>query len=150
MKRLRYFIIACFVLLAIIQFIPRNFNSSIEMDKNHFYSLYQSSTEIQNILDKACIDCHSSNTKYPAYSYVQPLSLFIQKHIDEGKAELNLSEFGLYSKRKKRNKIQSMINQIKRDKMPLKSYTYLHRDAVLSSEEKYKIINYLKELKSQL
>ncbi len=42
---------------------------------------------------RACFDCHSNETVWPWYSNVAPLSWFIQSEVDEGREELNYSEW---------------------------------------------------------
>ena len=56
--------------------------------------LYPVPDSVLHILKVACYDCHSNNTNYPWYSSLQPFALFINKHITEGKKELNFDEFG--------------------------------------------------------
>ena len=42
---------------------------------------------------KACYACHSNETKWPWYSNIAPGSWLIQKDVDEGRDELNFSEW---------------------------------------------------------
>ena len=42
---------------------------------------------------KACFDCHSNETKWPWYSNVAPVSWYVQNHVEEGRDELNFSEW---------------------------------------------------------
>lgn len=92
--------------------------------------------EVETILAKACRDCHSNNTRYPWYDRVQPVAWWIAHHVEEGKDELNLSEFGNYSPKKQRHKLQEIIEQVKEGEMPMTSYTWMHPEARLSLEEK--------------
>ncbi|QOR73278.1 heme-binding domain-containing protein [Cruoricaptor ignavus] len=48
----------------------------------------------------------------------------------------NFDEFNNYSKRRKKAKIKSIISQIEKDEMPLKSYRMMHGNARLSADEK--------------
>lgn len=77
---------------------------------------------------------------------MQPIGWLLEDHINKGKEVLNLSEFGSYSGRKQQSKLTSMISQIEDDKMPLASYTFMHRDARLSLEKKKALIDYLRTL----
>lgn len=98
---------------------------------------------VQYIFKTSCYDCHSNNTRYPWYSYLQPARFIMELHIKEGKINLNFSEFGNYSKRKQENKLEAIIKQIKSDEMPLTSYTILHRNSALSIEQKEIITNWI-------
>jgi hypothetical protein len=70
----------------------------------------------------------------------------LSKHIREGKKELNFSEFGAYTVRKQSNKWKAIKNQIAQNKMPLPSYTLIHKDAILTTEEKKLILTFINNL----
>ena len=44
--------------------------------------------------ERACNDCHSHQTKWPWYSHVAPASWSLQRHVDKGRAEFNVSRWG--------------------------------------------------------
>jgi hypothetical protein len=95
----------------------------------------------------SCYDCHSNNTYYPWYNKIQPVAWFLENHINEAKEEFNFSEFGNYSNRKKKGKLKSIRNEIKDDKMPLKSYTIMHKDAKFTEEEKKQFVKYFNKMR---
>lgn len=111
----------------------------------HFSRTFSAPAKVQTILQTSCFDCHSNNTNYPWYSYVQPVRLFLDGHINEGKENLNFSEFGTYSKRKQRSKLDRMIKQIQSDEMPLDSYTIIHKKAILTKKSKAVLLNWMKK-----
>ena len=129
-----------------IQFIPTTRNESNVVLTTDFIKTFNPSVNIENILRTSCYDCHSNNTNYPWYNKIQPISRFLDGHIKEAKEELNFSEFDTFSNRKKKSKLKSIINQIKDDKMPLSSYTLIHRDAKLSEKDKLELEKWLTEL----
>lgn len=106
--------------------------------------------DVQGILKKACYDCHSNNTNYPWYANVQPIHWFMNSHIQSGKKELNFNEFGSYSARRQQNKLRSIESSLKEGKMPLFSYTLIHRNAILTEAEKLLIINWVQSSKDSL
>ena len=130
-----------------IQFMPTIRNQSKVVLETDFTKTFTVPNNIQNLLKNSCYDCHSNNTIYPWYNKIQPVSLFLEHHIKEGKKELNFSEFGGYSERRQKSKLKSVISQIKKGKMPLWSYTLIHRNSQLSKNDKKLIINYLIKLK---
>ena len=67
----------------------------------------------------------------------------MEKHIKEGKKELNFNEFGSYSNRRQKSKLKSIANQIRDDKMPLFSYTLLHPNAKITKIKKNKILDWI-------
>lgn len=133
-----------------IQFFPTSRNQSDIIPATDFMLVNDVPKDIQNKLQVSCYDCHSNNTKYPWYNKVQPLAWFLEDHIEHGKEELNFSEWGEYSSRRKNSKLKSIISQIEDDEMPLWSYTLIHRAAKLSEEEKKIVLNWVAHLKDSL
>ena len=130
-----------------VQFIPKDNNRQLHISKYDIRSLYIIPDNTLKILEKSCFDCHSNNTDYPWYSKIQPVRYFLDNHIREGKNMLNFSEFGNYSERRKRNKIRSIISQIQEGKMPIYTYTIIHREADLSNQDKKIIIDWFNSIK---
>lgn len=105
---------------------------------------------IEKSLQVSCYDCHSNNTQYPWYNKIQPAAWYLEEHIQEGKSELNFSEWATYSDRRKTSKLRAIIKQIENEEMPLESYTLVHGAAVLSTSKKEEIIKYITNLKESL
>jgi Haem-binding domain len=126
-----------------IQFFRVDRNQSDEILSSDFTRVFDVPQNILRILKTSCYDCHSNNTGYPWYSSIQPGAWIMSNHIKEGKEELNFSEFGLYSARRKRNKLKSIASQLREDDMPLCSYTLLHEDAKLSEGQKKILIDWV-------
>lgn len=126
-------------------------NESFEQDITaNFTKVYKVPKNVEAILRTSCYDCHSNNTNYPWYSYIQPARFFMESHIKEGKENLNFSEWGNYSNRKQNNKLDRIAKQIKSNEMPLSSYTMIHKNATLSATQKKEIINWISQLKDSL
>jgi len=147
MKKIVLFLIIAFVG---IQFIPTTRNESTEILETDFTQSFEVPQDIQSLLKTSCYDCHSNNTSYPWYNKIQPVSWFLENHINEGKSELNFSEFGSYSKRKQKSKLKAIINQIKDDEMPLSSYELIHQNAKLSKIQKEELLNCMTKLRDSL
>ena len=122
-------------IVLVIQVIPVERNVSTVPPGQSFERTQKVPANVAAILKVSCYDCHSNNTSYPWYSELQPGAYFMAQHIKEGKEELNFDEFNDYSKRRKKAKIKSIISQIEKDQMPLKSYLLLHHDADLTPEQ---------------
>jgi hypothetical protein len=106
--------------------------------------------DVQVLLQNACNDCHSNNTRYPWYVNMQPGAWFMSQHIREGKKELNFDEFGSYSGRRQLSKLKSIAGSVKDGSMPLSSYTLMHKEARLSDKEKELIIEWALQTKDSL
>ncbi|MEJ7847652.1 MAG: heme-binding domain-containing protein [Pyrinomonadaceae bacterium] len=100
----------------------------------------QSSTtipaDVQTVFTRSCSDCHSNETSYPWYSNISPFSWFLAGHIEEGRRELNFSIWNTYSQSKKNKKLEEICEQVESGAMPLPSYLWIHRDAVLTDSDK--------------
>jgi hypothetical protein len=91
--------------------------------------------EVRAVLTRSCNDCHSNETVYPWYAKVSPFNWFLYDHIDTGRHEMNFSTWNTYTKQRKINKLDEICEQIEAGAMPLPSYLWIHRDAVLKPEE---------------
>jgi Haem-binding domain len=91
--------------------------------------------KVAEILGRSCADCHSNNTYYPWYAQVSPVSWWLKDHINEGRRELNISEFGTYNDTKKGRKLHEICEQVQHKEMPLPSYLWIHHDASLSDND---------------
>lgn len=150
MKLYKKISVTLFLVFIGIQFIPKNYNQSNTVLAADFMTTFDVPENIEAQLRVSCYDCHSNNTFYPWYNKIQPVAWFMEGHIKEGKEELNFSEFGVYSKRRQKNKLKSIISQIKDDEMPLTSYKMLHSDAKLSEKDKEALEGWLTNLRDNL
>lgn len=133
-----------------IQFIPTTLNQSDTVPSTDFMLVNNVPKTIQKKLQVSCYDCHSNNTQYPWYNTIQPATWLLEDHIKEGKTELNFNEWNSLSNRRKASKLRSIIKQIESDEMPLDSYTFIHKDAIFSQNEKTMVMSYMKKLKDSL
>jgi hypothetical protein len=108
------------------------------------------SPQIANILETSCYDCHSNNTIYPWYTNIQPVGLWMQDHVNEGKDELNFSEFATYSAKRADHKMEEVVEVLQEDEMPLSSYTLIHGNAKLNDEQKRAVIDWAKGIRAQI
>jgi hypothetical protein len=91
--------------------------------------------EVQRVFTKACYDCHSDQTRYPWYARVEPVGWWLASHIHDGKRHLNFSEFGAYNAKTADRKLKQIARTVNSGFMPLHSYTWIHRDAILTAAE---------------
>ncbi len=131
------------VVIVAIQFIQPARNENRQVLATDINNEFVIPARVQTVLKTSCYDCHSNNTVYPWYVHIQPVSWYMANHINDGKGELNFSEFGAYSKRKQQHKLKSIAEEIKDGDMPLSSYTLIHKNARLSEEEKALVSNWV-------
>ena len=142
-KVLRIVLVILLSVFVGIQFIRPAKNVSEEIGANDITAKYHIPDEVHQILKVSCYDCHSNNTYYPWYWQLQPVMWFMNDHINEGKRHLNFSEFSSYAARRRYKKLKEISKEIKSGDMPLRSYTMIHRDAVLSPVQKIIVENWI-------
>lgn len=145
MKRVaRKVLIGCLAVFLLIQlYQPARNSDNGQVLPVHITKLYNMPDSVNRIFASSCYDCHSNNTSYPWYSYIQPARFIMERHIRKGKKELNFSEFGTYSKRRQESKLKSMIKQVKSGDMPLVTYKVLHKNSKLTAKQKETVINWI-------
>lgn len=84
---------------------------------------------------RACFDCHSNETVWPWYSHVAPMSWLVQRHLDEGRRTLNLSEWDRPQK-----EARESAKTVRKGEMPPWFYVLLHPDARLTPAETQTLI----------
>ena len=134
-KILRWTMVALIGILLLAQFLPGTPNISDDHSHDLQVSLPMSDS-VHNILSVACYDCHSNNTRYPWYSRIQPVRMWMDDHIEEGKHELNFSEFSRYPIYRQYRKLLFIDTLVQNSEMPIESYTLIHRDAKLDEHQK--------------
>lgn len=128
-------LLALLVVLLVLQaFRPEKNNSGNK--ENDISSLYPVPTNVEQILTKACNDCHSNNTVYPWYAEIQPVAWWLDDHVKDGKKHLNFNEFASYKLAKQYHKLEEVFDEVKGGEMPLESYTVVHGDAKLTKAER--------------
>lgn len=136
MKRSTKILIAVAIILVAIQFIRPAKNDGNAYAATDVTHVINTSEEVKQILATSCNDCHSNHTTYPWYNNIQPVAGWLGHHIDEGKGELNLTEFANYPVKKQIHKLEETAEMVREGEMPLNSYLWVHGDAKLSPEQK--------------
>ena len=94
-------------------------------------------SSVHQSLKDACYDCHSNSTNYTWYFNIQPVGMMMNRHITEGKKELNFSKFEIDP-----HKMEEIAEVIEENEMPLKSYRMLHKEARLDDTQKKELIEW--------
>lgn len=152
MKRFfKLLLYAVIIALLLFQLYPKPAkNISNAYNPNDISMAHNVPADVMQVLKTSCYDCHSNNTVYPWYASVQPVAMWLGNHIAEAKDELNFSEFGSYSSRRKYKKLEEINSQVKEDEMPLFSYTIIHRNAILDKSKKLLLANWVVALKDSM
>ena len=120
------------LLLVAIQFIPvdRN-NPPVDPAKE-----VQADAAVAAILKRGCYDCHSNETRWPAYASVAPVSFVVASHVHDARKALNFSEYAAIAPETKKVRLERAVMTVNNGRMALPSYLSAHDDARLSAAEK--------------
>ena len=134
-KRLKQSALLAATLLLAIQFARPN-RANLPVDRA---STLQTNLAVPQpvgaILDRACGDCHSNQTRWPWYSQVAPVSWFVAGHVKDGRRRFNMSEWARYDQLKSRALLGDMCRFASQGEMPLPSYRWLHSEARLGPDD---------------
>lgn len=139
-------ILIILVLFLVMQLIRPTKNTSNNFT-NSITTVVETPKEVEDILKASCYDCHSNTTKYPWYSKIAPISWYVAQHINRGKEYLNFSEWKQYNTHQKKHIVEDLIQEIKEQAMPLKSYLLIHNEAVVTPEQYNTLLNWVKTIK---
>lgn len=90
---------------------------------------------VSSVIDRSCRDCHSNETTWPWYSHVAPVSWLIAHDVNDGREALNFSDWAGYLPDKQRKLLSQACDEVREGEMPGFSYTFVHREARLTTEE---------------
>lgn len=99
--------------------------------------------EVSAILDRSCADCHSNQTRWPAYARVAPISWLAIRDVEYGRRQVNFSEWGAYNARTRRHKLQWMRRALETESMPPWEYRISHPGARLSAADRAVLIKWI-------
>ena len=95
------------------------------------------------MLHAACYDCHSSETRWPWYSHIAPMSWLIASDVKEGREHLNLSDWPNDDPMRAAKRLENMSDEISSGEMPLPKYTKIHADARLTQIQRKELSDWL-------
>lgn len=142
MNRAKKILFAVLIGCIVIQFLQPARNETGRVPQTDLEGVYNVPPKVRDLLQNACYDCHSDNTSYPWYGYIQPIGWILARDIENGKSKLNLSEFGSLSARRQSSRLRGIANQLMEGTMPLRAYQFMHPRSRLTEEERRLIIEW--------
>ena len=118
--------IAVVVIGVVIQFVPygRDHTNPPVVEEPAW-----DSAQTRDLAVAACFDCHSNETEWPWYSKIAPISWLLQRDVDEGREDLNFSEWQLDQEG------DEAAETVRDGSMPPWQYTLTHPEARLSEAD---------------
>src|ERR1700693_5625393 len=93
LRVLKWIVIGLIVVFLGIQFVrPARTNPAVD-ESQTIFARTQMTPQVAAIFNRSCVDCHSNKTVWPWYTNVAPVSWFIVNHVNEGRGNMNLSEW---------------------------------------------------------
>jgi hypothetical protein len=141
----RGFKLALFGLVAggiVIQFFQPDKNMSPPDPEEDLLMLTSPPAQVAELIKSSCYDCHSNQTAYPWYSRVAPVSWYLQKHIKDGKGDVNFSDYGSMDQADRIELLTDIFDVIDAGTMPLLSFALIHKVARLDQEDKDAILDW--------
>lgn len=132
------------------QFVRPSPNNGVPEGPQSLVVKEQVPPAVRATLQRACYDCHSNQTKYPWYAWVQPVAWWLNRHVVEGKADLNFSEFGAYEAKRAARKLQAISDAVQDKNMPLPSYLWVHSEAKLTAADIALLADWAEELGDEI
>lgn len=91
--------------------------------------------EVMYVLRRACYDCHSTETRWPIWAYVAPMSWLVVRDVERARRTINFSDWVAYPAGLQ-VAYRMMVEPVtSTHRMPLWYYLTLHPDAALSEED---------------
>jgi len=133
-------------LAVLIQFIRPDITPPAVNASHTIQASMQLPPYIDSTIRRACYDCHSSETRWPWYAQIAPMSWWLKSHVNEGRQALSFSEFGTYSRRKQLRKLREACKQVRSGEMPLRSYLPMHPAARLTDADRQSFCSWVDSL----
>lgn len=93
-------------------------------------------TTTRELAKRACFDCHSNETEWPAYASIAPVSWLVQRDVTEGRRVLNFSEW-----HRAQDGAKDASEEVRQREMPPATYRFVHAHARLSAADVERLVN---------
>jgi hypothetical protein len=149
MKIIKKIVLLLLVAFVIAQFFGPEKNEGEIASVNAFFEDTNPPDNVKAILKEACMDCHSSFSRYPWYSVITPVNYWMAEHIKNGSKHFNMSKWADASIKRKDHKFEELIEMVEKREMPLPSYLWTHSEAKLSDDQIKAIVDWAKLVRAK-
>jgi Haem-binding domain len=98
--------------------------------------------QIVALLQGACYDCHSDQTRWPWYSHIAPVSWLIASDVRDGRRHVNFSEWPHAYPNRAARLWENVSEELGYNEMPPSQYQLMHPAARLTDAERQELIHY--------
>jgi hypothetical protein len=125
--------------MAAMQFIPVKPTSNPAVNPAHTVEAsLEVPAPVEKILNNACKDCHSNETRVPWYGKVAPVSWILAGDVERARRAMNLSEWSVQLKSKPNAAMGTLMAAcagVEAQKMPPAAYRRMHPEARLDQAQ---------------
>ena len=133
-KRLKQAAVTFVVVFAAAQLVrPERANPPTDINRT-IQSHMGTTSGVAAVVNRACRDCHTNATVWPAYTQVVPLSWLMAYAVTEGRKTINFSEWAAYTPEQQRTLLAVSCQDMTEGKMP-GAYTLLHPETRISAQD---------------
>ncbi len=147
MKIIKKTLVLLLIIFVVAQLFRPQKNDGDIASVGSFFKETNPPDDVKIILKNACFDCHTNLTKYPWYNVITPVNYWLNSHIEEGKEHFNMSNWVGNSIKRKDHKFEELIEMVTDKKMPLNSYTWMHKDAELTEAQIKAIVDWAEKVR---
>lgn len=98
--------------------------------------------EVLGLMERACFDCHTNETRWPWYASVTPVNFLTVRDVQEGRKHLNLAEWMSQARGRRASALERMADEVTDGAMPLPPYVLMHSEAKWTDEEKQRFVDW--------
>jgi len=98
----------------------------------------QAPAPIYEVMNRACLNCHSSRSRLPWYGKVAPISWMVARDVERARKAVNFSDWAEQSGAKPyaaMGTLMAACADLKSGRMPTAPYRLMHPEARLSRQE---------------
>ncbi len=133
-RRLKQAAVAFVVVFAAAQLVrPERANPPTDVNRT-IQSHMGTTSGVAAVVNRACRDCHTNATVWPAYTQVAPLSWLMAYAVKEGRKTVNFSEWAAYTAEQQRTLLARSCQDMTEGKMP-GAYALLRPETRLSAQD---------------
>lgn len=149
-SRTKRIFLAVIVVFVAAQFVPLNRQNPPVTPSKTIEAVEPMPASVRAIFQTSCNDCHSNETRWPWYSRIAPLSWMIVHDVHEGRRHVNFSEWGVYSAKKKEDKLELICEQVTNGDMPDGVYAFFHRQVRVGEQGRQEVCDWVDSARSTL
>jgi len=98
--------------------------------------------DVMFIVRRACYDCHSTESRWPIWAYIAPMSWRVIADVDRARMVMNFSDWQKHDTTVQRLMRENVMRVTASHRMPLWYYVSLHPDAKLSDADRARLADW--------